>query len=87
MGEPNWIRRFRDAKRAVFYCRVLEPGAARPDSHGWLPGPKANVSVIEMVERYYTSDLSIADVQWALALPIARRSRVEYEAWFNSQAG
>jgi MOSC domain-containing protein YiiM len=81
MGEPGWIRRFRDAERPGFYCRVLEPGIIGPgDRVGWSAAPPENVSLAEMVEDVYASDLPEARVRRALASPIAERARAEYRS-------
>jgi len=88
MGESNWMRRFRDADRPGFYCRVLQPGTVRPgDPCELISGPKENVSLREMVSHYYASEISIADIQHALASPIAMRSRVKYEAELSRADG
>ena len=81
MGEEGWIRRFRDANRPGFYCRVLQPGTVRPgDRTQWTAAPDGNVSLDEMVEHFYATDVPIAEVRRALSSPIAVRSRATYEA-------
>jgi MOSC domain-containing protein YiiM len=86
MGETNWIRRFRDANRPGFYCRVLQPGTVRPgDRMQWTAAPDANVSLEEMVEHFHANAVPLPDVRRALASPIAIRSRAGYEALLNGQ--
>ena len=81
MGETGWIRRFRDAGRSGFYCRVLEPGVVRPgDQIEWVPAPAGNVSLNEMTDDVYESSLSKEKVLRALASPIAERARSAYQA-------
>ncbi len=81
MGETGWIRRFRDANRPGFYCRVLQTGTVRPgDRAKWAAAPEANVTLDEMVEHFYATEVPLSDVHRALASPIAIRSRTEYEA-------
>jgi MOSC domain-containing protein YiiM len=81
MGEPGWIRRFRDAERPGFYCRVLEPGTIGPgDQVEWNPAPPENVSLTEMVEDVYASDLPLSRVRRALASPIGERARLAYQS-------
>ncbi|MDH3396973.1 MAG: MOSC domain-containing protein [Acidimicrobiia bacterium] len=88
MGQANWIRRFRDAKRPGFYCRVTEKGTVRPgDRIQWAPALEGNVALHEMVEYFSASDLPAVDMQRTLASPIAGRARAEYEARLNSQVG
>jgi MOSC domain-containing protein YiiM len=80
MREPGWIRRFRDAKPPGFYCRVLEPGTVRPgDRVQWAAAPEGHISLGEMVEHFYASDVPLPDVRRAIESPIAIRSRAEYE--------
>lgn len=81
MGEPDWIRRFRDAGRPGFYSRVLKAGVVTPgDEVEWTSCPVENVSLDEMVEDVYSSDLSSDRIRRALASPIAARARMEYQA-------
>jgi MOSC domain-containing protein YiiM len=80
MGEAGWIRRFRDANRPGFYCRVLQTGTVRPgDPLQWTDAPEANVSLDEMVEHFYATEVPLPEVRRALSSPIAIRSRAEYE--------
>ncbi len=81
MGEASWIRRFRDANRPGFYCRVLQTGTVRPgDQVRWTAAPESRLSLDEMVDHFYAADVPLSDVHRALASPIAIRSRTEYEA-------
>ena len=81
MEETDWIRRFRDARRPGFYCRVLQPGTVRPgDRMSWTAAPEANVSLQEMVDHFYATDVPLVEVRRALASPIAVRSKAAYEA-------
>jgi MOSC domain-containing protein YiiM len=80
MGEQNWIRRFRDAGRPGFYCRVLAPGVVQPGNEvAWIPAPGDFISINEMVEDAYSSDPSPARIKKALASPIAARARAAYQ--------
>jgi MOSC domain-containing protein YiiM len=85
MGEEGWIRRFRDANRPGFYCRVLQSGTVRPgDQVRWAAASKANVTLDEMVEHFYAPDVALAEVRRALSSPIAVRSRATYETRLTS---
>lgn len=85
MGEEGWIRRFHDAKRPGFYCRVLQTGIVQPgDLIQWTAAPEANVTLDEMVEHFYAPEVALAEVRRALSSPIAVRSRAKYEARFTS---
>ena len=88
MEEKDWIRRFRDAKRPGFYCRVLQPGTVRRgDRMQWTAAPETNVSLEEMVEHFYATKVPPTDVHRALASPIAIRTRTAYEALLNDPTG
>lgn len=81
MGEPNWIRRFRDARRPGFYCRVLTPGTVCPgQSIDWIPAPAANLTLGEMFDYAYATSLTREEIRRALHSPIAARDRAAYEA-------
>lgn len=81
MGETNWIRRFRDAGRPGFYCRVLATGVVVPGAPvDWIAAPVGNVSIAEMVEDVYASDLDPERIRRALASPIAERARAGYQS-------
>jgi MOSC domain-containing protein YiiM len=81
MGEQDWIRRFRDAGRPGFYCRVLAEGRVSPgNALEWISAPANNVSIIEMVGDVYESDLSSDRIRRALASPIAERARHAYQS-------
>lgn len=81
MGEPDWIRRFRDARRPGFYCRVLEPGTIRAGTTvEWISAPAENISLREMVDHAHSGGLPAAAVQRALASPISDRARAQYQS-------
>lgn len=81
MGEPKWIRRFRDAGKPGFYCRVLAAGTVQAGQPvEWTLAPATNLTLNEMVDHVYASSLTQEEVRRALASPIAARSRVKYEA-------
>ena len=81
MGEPDWIRRFRDAGRPGFYCRVLKTGTIEPEVDiEWISAPTHYISLNEMVEDVYASGLAPDRIRRALASPIASRARADYES-------
>lgn len=81
MREPGWIRRFRDARRPGFYCRVLQPGTIRAGTMvEWISAPAENISLSEMVDHAYAGDLPAADIRRALASPISHRARAQYQS-------
>jgi len=81
MGEHGWIRRFRDAGRPGFYCRVLEPGTIRAGTTvEWIPAPAENISMRELTDHAYSRDIPAADVRRALASPVSHRVRAQYQS-------
>lgn len=82
MIEHAWIRRFRDAGRPGFYCRVLEPGTIRAGTTvEWISAPAKNISMRELMDHAYSSEIPEADVGRALASPISYRVRAQYQSW------
>lgn len=87
MGEEGWIRRFRDANRPGFYCRVLQAGIVKPgDAMQWAAAPQENVSLDDMVDHFYAKDVPLPEVRRALASPIASRSRAQYQRLLDGSA-
>ena len=81
MGEEGWIRRFRDARRPGFYCRVLKAGEIRAGVPvEWISSSDDNISLVEMMVDVYASRLSEERIRRALASPIAERARIEYQS-------
>lgn len=81
MGDPMFVKRFKEAERPGLYCRVIEPGSVQAgDPVSFEPYSGETVSALEMFQRFYTRDEDEAYVRRALAAPIAIRDRVEKEA-------
>lgn len=80
MGDPQFVKRFRQAERPGFYCRVIEGGPVRAGmaiTHEPYTG--ASLSVGEVFRMFYAREVSEADLRRALAAPIAIRDRREKE--------
>lgn len=80
IGDPQFVKKFRQAGRPGLYCRVLEIGeisAGDPVEVKRYPGE--TVSLMEMVDDYYNPDKSEAALRRFLAAPIAIRDRLEKE--------
>lgn len=80
LGDPQFVKKFRQAGRPGLYCRVLQIGeisAGDPVVVKRYPGE--TVSLMEMVDDYYTPDKSEAGLRRFLAAPIAIRDRLEKE--------
>ena len=80
IGDPQFIKKFRDAERPGLYCRVLKTGQIRAgDPVSVEPYTGETVSIAEMYRNHYTPDNSEASLRRFLAAPIDIRSRGELE--------
>jgi len=80
MGDPLFVKQFREAERPGLYCRVIQEGWIRNgDPVSLTPYPRETISVIEMFRDFYDSNPSEADLRRYLAAPISARSRMEKE--------
>ena len=56
MGEADWIRRFRDARRPGFYARVVESGRiAERDPVEFEAGSAENPTILDLQDEYYAA--------------------------------
>lgn len=81
MGDPDFIKRYRDAERPGLYCRVIQAGmvqAGETVSLERYPGEK--VTILKMFRDYYVPDRSEATLRRYLASPLAIRARRDKEA-------
>lgn len=80
MGEPAFVRRFREAERPGLYCRVIREGyveagdAVDYESH---EGP--TVGAIEVFRDFFEPEPDETALRRHLAAPIAVRARAEKE--------
>ncbi len=81
MGDPAFVRRYREAERPGLYCRVLTPGAVEAgDAVAVEPYAGPTLSLREMFRAYYRKgEQDEASIRRHLAAPIAVRARVEQE--------
>jgi MOSC domain-containing protein YiiM len=76
MGDPGFIRRFREARRPGVYLRVLEQGVVTPgDPVTYEPAPAGALSILELQDLFYARDAPAPELERALAAPIDVRSR------------
>ena len=76
MGDPGFIRRFREARRPGIYLRVLEEGIVTVgDAVTYEPAPAGALSILELQDLFYARDVPVAELERALAAPIAVRAR------------
>lgn len=82
-GQPDWIRRFRDARRPGFYCRVIRAGGVRVgDTIERTPHAGPTISILETQDMFYASaaELTADRLRAALAAPIQAEGRAQYAA-------
>lgn len=81
MGDPSFVKRFREAERPGLYCRVIREGSVRAGDQVIVERCDGEtITAIEMFRDFYASDRSEATLRRHLAAPIAVRARVEKEA-------
>jgi MOSC domain-containing protein YiiM len=81
MGEPDWIKRFADARRPGLYVRVLEPGeVAAGDPVERLDGGNGHPTVVDLMDVWYDKQPDPALLERLLASPLAVRARANVES-------
>jgi len=82
IGIRAFATRFRHAHRPGLYCRVIATGAARAgDRVRYERATLPTVGVVEFAEMYWAKpgELTVAQIERALAAPICERGRRETE--------
>lgn len=80
LGEADWTRRFRDARRPGYYCRVLTEGVIRVGAEvTWTAAPTTNATVAEMVDAKLDPATARESIERILGSPIAERARELFE--------
>ena len=80
MGEPDWVKRFADARRPGLYVRVLEPGAvAAGDAVDRLGGGTGQPSVVDLMDVWYDPEPDPELLERLLESPLAERARPNVE--------
>lgn len=80
MGDPQWVKRFRQAERPGLYCRVIKAGfieAGEAVSVERYAGE--TISIVEMFRDYYAMSKSEETLRRHLRAPIAIRARRDLE--------
>jgi MOSC domain-containing protein YiiM len=77
IGDPMFIKKFKEAERPGIYTRVLRTGTLRSgDTVTREPYVEETVSILEMYREHYNPDKSEATLRRFLNAPIDIRSRV-----------
>ena len=80
MGEPDWVKRFADARRPGLYVRVLEPGeVGAGDPVERLGGANGNPTVVDLMDVWYDKEPDPELLERLLASPLAERARANVE--------
>ena len=80
MGDPTFLKRFRDAERPGVYCRVIQEGAIRTGDEVQLERYGGEgVSVIELFRDFFKPLDDEATLRRYLSAPLAIRSRRHME--------
>lgn len=82
MGDPKFVKRFKEAERPGVYCRVISEGKVQAGDTVTLkpyPRPDQTITALEMFRLAYKRKLSAEQMQRLLAAPIDIRSRTAYE--------
>jgi MOSC domain-containing protein YiiM len=76
MGEPAFLKRFREAERPGVYCRVIDEGTIqRGDAVAYESYPGGQVSVLELFRDFFAPTPDAAVIRRYLATPLADRAR------------
>ena len=80
MGDPLWVKRFRQAERPGLYCRVIREGLVRAgDSVSVEKYTGETLSILQMYRDYYERNKSEETLRLHLKAPIDIRTRVDLE--------
>lgn len=81
MGDPHFVKRFRDAERPGLYCRVLHEGFVQAGDKVTLePARGETVTLVEVYCDHYAKDADEATLRRFLRAPLAIRARQALEA-------
>jgi MOSC domain-containing protein YiiM len=79
MGDPQFVKRFKQADRYGPYCRVITPGSVQQgDPVTLIPYTGDRMTITDEAHLFYAKPTE-ADLRRLLALPVAIRSREDYE--------
>ncbi len=80
MGDPSFVKRFRQAERPGLYCRVVREGKVQTGDSVTLQRPReAAVPAIEIFRDFFDPAPGEGTLRRHLAAPIAVRARVTKE--------
>ena len=80
MGEPGFVKRFKQAERPGVYARVLTQGTLRRGDEVVYTRGDSDVATLELFHDFYKNTTAPAGLQRLLSAPVAERSRRDFEA-------
>jgi MOSC domain-containing protein YiiM len=76
MGDPQFVRIFRNAERPGAYCRVIEEGVVRAGNPvEYIPFDGPQVSLVEVFRIFHHRQLTASERERMLSVPIDRKFR------------
>ena len=80
MGDPHWVKMFRQAERPGLYCRVLREGRIKTGSPVHFEAYQGEtISLLEMYRDFYVKNKSREMLLRHIRAPIAIRDRQDLE--------
>jgi MOSC domain-containing protein YiiM len=88
MGDPQWVKKFRQSGRPGLYCRVLKEGMVNVGEVVMLEQyTGATLSISQMYRDYYEKNKTEETLRLHLAAPISIRSRADLEKELGTLLG
>ncbi|MCX7601671.1 MAG: MOSC domain-containing protein [Meiothermus sp.] len=88
MGDPGFVKKFRQAERPGFYARVLEEGQVqRHQSIQKMAASAHNATLLEAFNLWYDKTPEAERLRWVLAAPLAERARAVFVERLRSFEG
>lgn len=85
MGDPGFVKQYREARRPGAYARVLNPGTLQAgDAVEFIPATEDHPTILDLFELWYARERKVDLIQNALKAPIAARTRTKLEDWLES---
>jgi MOSC domain-containing protein YiiM len=80
MGDPHFVKRFRQAERPGLYCRVIQAGWVQAGDPARVERyEQETITALEMFRDFYAPQQTLEMVRRHLAAPIAIRDRADKE--------
>jgi MOSC domain-containing protein YiiM len=80
MGDPQFVKKYRQAERPGLYCRVIQEGFVQTGDEVKLePYQSETLSILQMFRDYYDNNKSEETLRLHLRAPIAVRARADTE--------